>query len=560
MVDGLNFSPDTLQLERLLEPAVVIGEALVQGAGVRLGESAVLSTKVHAFNARSPECVQIITNADAGQVFYHRQDSGAICHLDTFHQCGIIDHRVVAEYVCQAIVFYNKQVTGQTEAPCRGLVSPDLIDIQTASGGGRITGMLTGGQKSSLRRVHENHVHLALCLPPQHAVCLFYIVAAVENAIINSGLELRCNERISCIDSTDHQVDLRPYTDHTDSMLTGQASSDKNFKIANESVTCSLQNETVLSSDQGNFPSPADRKQEDCVGKGQALISVKATNPEYDRPYDKETKRVSDSASQYGNFYAPGLSECLNHAIVKSKQCLSRNSRDIKGRSSGGKLTVGEDRAFVVGLDVAATVTAAATRMLADGGERRLRIIPSDIRFLTRRLWRGYDVCLLVDSSGSMSGPRLAAAKNLAGEILRGSCHKASVVTFQDNQAAVVKAFTTNRQDVLGVFETIMPYGATPLALGIRSSLAYLKYQQPEKLLLILMTDGIAGRKYEDTANPITDALAAAAEIKQLNCGFLCIGLDPDDGFLKKLTNTAGGVLYMFTNYEKQYIKTKIQR
>lgn len=557
MANCLIFSPDNLPLMRLIEPATVVSQALAQGRGVRLGQSAVLSTKVHAFNAHSPEHVQIMAKADAGQVFYHRQDSGAIYHLDTFHQCGSVDHRLAAKYVCQAVAFYHKLRAEQTEPPYRGMVSPDLIDIQTASGGGRITGLLTGGQKLSMRRVHENHVHLALCLPPDHVVCLFYIVAAVEAAILNSGLELRCNERISCVDSTDDQVDLSPYTDHTDSLLTDQESREQTFELSNESTTESSPKDASLASSPDNLLPSTSRRREECGGKGQTLISVKETNLNYNKSDKKERKRAPDAIAHYGNFYAPGLPESLKQAMagVKSKQCLSRNSRNIQSQSAGGKLSVGDDRSFSAGLDVAATVTAAASRLLADGEARGLRISPADIRFMTRRRRRGYDVCLLTDGSGSMAGPRLAAAKYLAGEIMRGGCNQVSVVTFQDNRAEVIKPFTTSRQTVLGAFDAVMPYGATPLALGIRRSLSYLREQQTEKLLLVLITDGIPSRKYEETVNPLTDALAAAAEIKQLHCGFLCIGLDTDDGFLKKLTTAAGGVLYMFTEYEKQVMR-----
>ncbi|MGL5513191.1 MAG: hypothetical protein ACRDBM_08205 [Sporomusa sp.] len=217
--EALNYCLEVLDFSRLVGPSAVVAQALTAGRGVRLGQSAVLSTKVHAFNAHSPEHVQIMTNADAGQVFYRRIDTGEVCHLDVFHQCGLVDHKLVARYVRRAVKFYQQMPEVQPDSQ---IISLELIDIQTAGGGGRITGALSSGKKRSLRRVHENHVHVALSLPLEHTMCLFYIVAAIEAAIVNAGLELRCNEQISYIAAADSPANLSPYTDQTDSLLTGQ--------------------------------------------------------------------------------------------------------------------------------------------------------------------------------------------------------------------------------------------------------------------------------------------------------------------------------------------------
>lgn len=219
MVDSLVYSLKDLPLTRLAQAAAVIGQVFAAGEGMRLGQSAVLSTKVHAFDSHRPEHVQILINSDAGKILYHRKNSGDICHLDIFHQCAQVDHRFIAYYLYQAIAKYNKLADKQIEFACEGIVNPDFVDIQTAVGGGRITGNLNGGQKLSLRRVHENHVHIALRLVPTDYMCLFYIVAAVEAALIDLGVELRCNEGIFYVDSPEFQEGLSPYSDQTDSLL-----------------------------------------------------------------------------------------------------------------------------------------------------------------------------------------------------------------------------------------------------------------------------------------------------------------------------------------------------
>ncbi len=99
------------------------------------------------------------------------------------------------------------------------VVRPDLIDVQTASGGGRLTGSLNYGRKLSLRRAHENHVHLAAMLPDDHLACLFYIVMAVEQVISEHKMELRRNERIVHRDGEGSPADMSAYSDHSDSFL-----------------------------------------------------------------------------------------------------------------------------------------------------------------------------------------------------------------------------------------------------------------------------------------------------------------------------------------------------
>ncbi|MEL7634453.1 vWA domain-containing protein [Sporomusa sphaeroides] len=547
MGDRLRASLEQLPLGRLDQAAAVVSQAIAAGQGVRLGQSAVLSTKVHAFQPRCPEHVQILINSDAGQVFYQRQDEGAVWHLDIFHQCGRVDHRQAARHLCQAIAVYNACAANQTELACRGAVNPALLDIQTATGGGRITGSLQGGKKRSVRRAHENHVHVALSIPPDELPCLFYIVAAAEAAVAESGLELRCNEGISHVDSTDSLADISPYTDQTDSQLVGKPPAGQ----TGQEAACT--SEAVPSrpppDSTGSPAVPPHKQQLSAGGKGQTLVVVKEAGiPARDR---QAAPPLAKGA--FPGFCAPGLHDSLRQAVhnVRSKAGPIPGTRTLFYNQAAGRNT-SASLPFSAGVDVAATVSAAAARLLADGMTGRLQISPADLRFVGRRPGRGSDICLLVDSSGSMAGFRLQAARYVAGELSRYGCSRLSLVTFQDNRADLIVPFTAGRQTVLSAFDTITTFGATPLALGIRRSLAYIAEQQACKPLLVLITDGIPSRKYEEAVNPLTDALAAAVELKQANCAFLCIGLDADEGFLKKLADTAGGVSYIFTELEKQ--------
>ncbi len=58
--------------------------ALASTEGVRLGESTVISRRVHVVAVDKPEEVRIVGGADAGRVFYGRGVDGTVYHIDVF--------------------------------------------------------------------------------------------------------------------------------------------------------------------------------------------------------------------------------------------------------------------------------------------------------------------------------------------------------------------------------------------------------------------------------------------------------------------------------------------
>ena len=129
----------------------------------------------------SPQNIQIVVNADAGKFFYGQIIENKIFHLDVFHQCGKENHHQAAKKVIETIKYYGKYSLQKANLP-----NPDLFDIQTGTGGGRITGSLTYGTKESLCYTHQNHIHLAFSLSHEHLVLLFYLVETLEKVILNS--------------------------------------------------------------------------------------------------------------------------------------------------------------------------------------------------------------------------------------------------------------------------------------------------------------------------------------------------------------------------------------
>ncbi|SDE91952.1 vWA domain-containing protein [Sporomusa acidovorans] len=544
MPDTLRHSLARLPLARLGEAAAIVAEALGRDQGVRIGQSTVLSTKVHAFLSHRPEHVQIMVDSDAGHCFYHRKDYGRIGHMDIFHECGEVNHRIAAQYICSALAHY-RELAAQPALAGAGMVNPDFVDIQTATGGGRINGSLQYGKKLSVRRVHENHVHVALKLSMDNLFCLFYIVAAVEAAILDLGLEPRRNECIFHVESTDCLADLSPYSDQTDSKLIGQSpEASQQAAMAGDNSCCSANEFSPGPAFSGN---PAGSVLPATGSRGQTYVSLKESVQGPDKKTNCECSRLQEKRAT--GFYSPGLYDSFRQAVSLMQQ----RSGVVKGgpptlsvcQDAGRPVSACSFQNCSLGLAVAATVSAAATR-LAEGASGKLRIGAQDLRFINRHQQPDSDICLLVDSSGSMADSRLQAAGYLAAEISRFGYNRLSLLSFQDNQAAVIEPFTASRQVVLNAFEKINPHGATPLALGIRYSLTFMKEQQVKNPLLILITDGIPSCRMDENRQPLADALAAAAEIRIASCSFLCIGLDSGDNFLQKLTTAAGGVMYCF--------------
>lgn len=550
MPDSLEACLANLPLSRLAGAAQEIREALADEQALRLGQSTVVSTKVHAFDAHKPEHVQILITADAGRIFYQRSDMGAICHLDIFHACGEVDHRLAAGYIRKAVALYRQLAAAQPLVWAAGVIEADTIDIQTATGGGRITGSLNGGQKASLRRAHENHVHIALLRPENDLGCLFYIAAAVETAILGVGLELRCNERISYVDSGDGQTDLSPYTDQSDSRLGGQPPATGTLELVPDAAEQQAQQAKELLTDCRCQKAPTGFAGQAAKGsRGQILVGADGGKPVKRLTTAPQTQQTA--VSDWRSWYAPGLYDSLKTAVgsLPNKAGCRQTKREGRYCDTGRQEMFSGSCARSGTIEVTATVTAAAERFLSQSLTGRLHIGATDLRFSGHVKQPSYDICFLVDTSASMTGPWLQAARYLTGEISRFGGRRFSLITFQDSQASVIRPFTTSRQTLLNSFAEMAPHGATPLALGLKQALAFLAGQQVKKPLLVLITDGIPSRCYGENSNPLTEALQMAGAVKQTDCRFLCVGLDRDNSFLIRLTAAADGVFYPFTKF-----------
>lgn len=554
-------------LEQLARPASELFSVIRRNMGARIGQSTVLSQKVHTVDPKVPEVVTIIQNADAGKVFYRRILEGQIYHFDIFHECGLVEHRKVAKAISKAIEAYTFQESmrsgvffqGQTQR-----VKPDCFDVQTATGGGRITGSLEYGKKLSLRKAHENHVHVAGMIPQENLACAFYIVNAVESAIVECCLELRANETLIHNESQGGGADLSPYSDQSDSFL-----QEKN--LANDSPAMKrqqyMQDAAELSEEMDTIKDVCDAltaiEREDsktfdslCSTPGQkervlqslqglGIVNLKGEKPALTQ-YGKELKdfvaqRLPDVESYIRRMYR----------LLKPYDAETGRTKANKapGPEGAGRRILSKEVGFGE-VSIPETIQAAASRLAATPGGR-LQIDQGDIRRNARLAKCKSEICVLIDASASMAGQRMSAAKYLVRHLLLSTPDRVSVVYFQEDRAVVQVPFTRDYLAVQQGLKDIAAIGSTPLSLGIRTCLRYLSVSRPKHPLIVLVTDGMP--TFADVSkDPVADALGAAKEIKEKGYGFTCIGLRPHKDYLSKLAQAAGGSIYMLDELEKQ--------
>lgn len=563
---------DNQILLRLTHPAKQISNAIDKQRGVRIGQSTVISQKMHTYHPEQVEEIQIVQDADAGQTFYHRTDQGKIFHLDIFHETGLVDHRQVAAAVKQAVELYNLHYSMQHILIFSNReqgVNPHHIDIQTGTGGGRVTGDLNRGTKLSLKKAHENHVHVAALIPREHIACLFYLVNSIEKTILSTSLELRRNERIVHIRSGGGKSDMSPYADHQSDSFLQEKNCNNMSPIVKEHQL--LQDTEELTE---QFDSPRDlQKVFDDIDQG--MKHSKLLKELNDRGNGSDTLErmigmgvVEANRSQIKlTEYGQALKEYLKINMTDIDAYIRRSIRLIKPASevSGKSLTLlkksgssgtGSSRTEnwlsgnIAGeLAIAETVHAAAGRSILENND--FRITCRDIQQQLRYRRNKTDFCLLVDASASMAGMRIKAAKFLARHLFLASNDRISVVTFQEDKAIIQVPLTRNYQLAEECLSRINSIGSTPLALGLNQTLSYLQEARAVNPLIVLITDGVPTLP-DKTRDPLADALTAAAKIKDSGYAFTCIGLKPHRGYLEELSKAAGGRAYILEELEKQ--------
>lgn len=537
-------------------------EIFSMNMGVRIGQSTVCSQKMHSFHPETPEEVHILQDLDAGQVFYQRVEQGSIYHLDIFHQCGLVDHRLLAVKIQEVIEIYNRDygLLQHQKNDNNSFVKADLIDIQTSTGGGRITGTLSFGKKLSLRKAHINHVHLTVMMPSMHVACLIYMIMAVESSILSCNLELRCNEKIKNIKGIGKQKnDLTAYIDESDSLLKGKDDQstfepsqrkEDNEWLNHSDKSVELKEFSGKYENNKNTPKPTGGINSCRTASGfgsEGLIEL-ADNGVNVEEYDKKFKNTLEKQ-------LPEIEAHLRKVVREAKNICMQSGKskifDNKSSCSLGKdhLHHGKKDNENGELAIAEMIDAAARRMI-ENEEHVFKILHDDVRYFNRRKRKKVEFCLLIDASSSMEGQRIHVAKLLARYLFFSTNDRISVIVFQQNRAWLQVPFTHDFRQLEQSLDKIKAYGETPLALGITACLQYIEKEKARNPFIILITDGVPTLGTV-TTNPVHDALQVAQNIKNNHYGFTCIGLKPHLCYLNQLSEVTGGSIYAVENLEE---------
>jgi magnesium chelatase subunit D len=233
-----------------------------------------------------------------------------------------------------------------------------------------------------------------------------------------------------------------------------------------------------------------------------------------------------------------------------------RQSRETSGPVPE-KETATRGEEPMVSIAVAETMVSAALRRLKnhEGGLVR----PEDIRVQRQAGGPPLEVCLLVDTSGSMNGKRINEVKILADHLVRQMHEPLSLVTFQEGDVQVKVAATRNTERVRNRLAAMSAAGLTPLGDGIRVAVEYLSKRRGRRHLLILITDGLPTWASGDR-DPYQDAIEAASLVDRAGIHSICIGLEAQREFLEKLALSADASLYIVDDLDHKEIATITRR
>ena len=536
-----------------------------QEQGVRLGESGVVSLKVHQVVPGRKGQVKILTNRDAGQCFLEYIDPGRVVHLSVFHQHGIICPREVAKRI-----FWNIEEYIQQETPSLSFVENDRlkkavdyalkIQVVTCEGKGLVYDLFQG-QVEPLDPGEQvlNHVRVLIKVDSNRYDIILPVAAAVEEAIIAAGLELGKVRKLIHTSAKEQEKRLANYVLFpwrqlkNVSYLTLRENQNQLVTILADRFCSIKEVEYFLAS---YTPSIIHRMSKDQQHK-------KWGNLEEHLQQLEELGIVKKTI--FGTYLTRDgkeLKEFINHHRCELEAEIRRSIRR-KPRKSGRIRKLGEntekpttiqyvnynkvkrqnDDTWSGNLAIPQTVLQAKKSSLLRG-ENRLIIQKDDLYQYERRHYIPMDVCLLIDASGSMAGEKRQAACYLAQHLLLSGREKVAVVTFQEMKAHLAVPFTKNQKTLSRGLSNIRPRGLTPLADGIVTSIEVIESTPVSNPVLILITDGMPNFPLW-SFDAKKDALEAAYKIAEAKVRFICIGVESNKEYLKKLARNGSGKLYI---------------
>lgn len=542
----------TLNQEEIINNKIM--DNLSRNRAVRIGETTVVSRNVHYIDNRMPEEIKILTKSDAGETFYHREHAGEVIHMDIFHEVGVLDHVALASILQEVLPKYLDP------AKCNYL---DYIDIQTGSGGGRLTGSLKYGNKSSIKKAHLNHVHITLKYEEDNLFLLLILIEAVENEIMRQGKEIRKIERIKHIlGKSSNKADLSPYTTDFDSMLKNESpkygSETREYEKKELALEISREIGTLqdtldildkLYISKGDLKSCSEMYRK--YGNYKDILDILMQKKIIEKKLNKiELTQEGKELRDYLKWHAKEIQSNLNKIMKKLpfKPSIYINTKYSKktfsnqGKSRNTSVYMSQKNEWIKEIAIPETIITSIKRSRRENADFYLK--REDIYEKNPYLDKPLDICLLIDTSASMTGDRIKSAKFLAEYLVNSTRDRVSVIVFQENDVEVIVPFTRNFNMIQKNLSKIDSKGLTPLALAIEKSLEYIKKKKKKETLMMLITDGIPTVSVW-SSDPVMDAIKAASEIPKKDICFSCIGLQPNKKYLEKIAKEGQGNLYI---------------
>lgn len=546
-----------------------------QEQGIRLGESIVVSRKAHA---RMPEKrvkgqIKILINRDAGKKYLDYVDVDQVVHLDVYHRPGEIDPRDVARAIFWALEqhFVEKDPHLQYAEDERFKMVTEYankIYITTNQGKGLLYDLFQNVVKPYQDGEEGwDHVHVLARLNKEEYYLVYVIAETVEAVVLESGVKL---SKVRNIIHGNQKEERESYAGYIKLPW-------KNFKGQHAKQLPDKENVNQLILKLAEKFGGVDEIEE--------FMESYSTNVFKRKGVEQQKKKWGDVEHDIDQLEELGLLKDTPFGKVLTKQGLQlkdfvvnhkceleteirRNTRKMPG--SGGrykKLGKVEQQSSAVqytnrnktknnqeanwsgDLAVPQTVIQ-ATKNSYMRGDSHLTIKKEDLHYYEKKSYIPIDVCLVVDSSGSMAGDKRQAACFLAEHLLLTGKEKVAVVTFQERTSQVVVPFTKNQRILSKGLSTINPAGLTPMADGIETAVNLIKDNRVRNPLMVLITDGIPNIP-KWTLDALADGLEAASHVAQNRIRFICIGVESNRFYLEKMANKANGVLYLVDDLNK---------
>ncbi|MBP1761059.1 MAG: Mg-chelatase subunit ChlD-like protein, partial [Firmicutes bacterium] len=490
---------------------------LGQNQGVRLGDSIVVSRKAHA---RMPEKVikgqiKILINKDAGKTYLDFVDVDQVVHIDVYHKDGDIDPRDVAKSIFWALEDHLLEEEPQlkyAEDERFRIVADYANKIYITTNGGK--GLLYDLFQEKVNPYSEgeegfDHVHVLARFNRDEYALIYVISEAVELAILSSDVKLAKVRNIS------HGKEKKQEENFAGNMKLPW----KKFKgqMASQMPDKENVNELImkLAEKFGGVEEIEDWM--DCYSTN----IFKRKGVEYQKKKWGDVEHYVEQLEELG-IIEPGLTGrklskrgvILHDYIIKHRIELEteirRNMRKVPGGGANRFRKYGKsesknsqveftnynrtvnnsEKNWSGNLAVPETVIQAKKNNFLRG-DKHFTLQKEDLHFYDKKTYVPIDICLLIDSSGSMAGEKRQAACFLAEHLLLSGKEKIAVVTFQEHSSEVVVPFTRNQKVLSRGLATINPAGLTPLASGIMTALKLIQSTRLRNPLLVLITDGI---------------------------------------------------------------------